>query len=139
MWRRRKKSAEGRLTSELQFHVEQLIQDYIAAGMEPLEARRRARMEFGGIEQIKEECRDVRSLRRLRDLAQDLRYALRMLRRSPAFLAVATLSLALGIGANTAIFTLIDAVMLRSMPVQQPERLVELQRTQRGKASRFSY
>src|SRR4051794_6243997 len=119
--------------------MEQLTRDYVGAGMEPGEARRRALLEFGGVEQIKEDCRDVRGLRWFRDLAQDLRYALRTLRRSPVFLAVATLSLALGIGANAAIFSLIDAILLRSMPVQEPLRLVEIQRLREGQPQNLSY
>jgi predicted permease len=93
---------------------------------------RRARLAFGGIEQVKEECRDARGVRWLEDLWMDLRYAFRTLRRSPVFLAVAVLSLALGIGANSAIFSLIDAVMLRTMPVQEPERLVQFEMIRNG-------
>jgi len=95
--------------------------------MKPAEAQRLARLEFGCIEQVKKECRDVRG-RWLEDIGQDLRYAARTLGRSPGFLVVSVLSLALGIGANTAIFSLIDAVMLRSLPVQDPERLVQITR-----------
>ena len=90
------------------------------------EARRRARLEFGGIEQVKEDCRDARGTRWLDEIAQDLRYGLRMLRRSPAFTLVAVASLALGIGANSAIFALVDGVLLKSLPVREPERLVLL-------------
>ena len=84
-------------------------------------------MEFGGLEQIKEECRDVRG-RWFEDLGKDLHYAARTLRRSPGFLLVSVMSLALGIGANTAIFSLIDAVMLRPLPVREPQRLVQITR-----------
>jgi predicted permease len=138
MWFRGKK-ADSELNAELRYHMERLVRDFVAAGMEPAEARRLARLEFGGIEQVKEECRDVRG-RWLQDIAQDLRYAARTLGRSPGFLVVSVLSLALGIGANTAIFSLIDAVMLRSLPVQDPQRLVQITRFRpNGKPGVVSY
>jgi predicted permease len=138
MWFRGKK-ADSELNAELRYHIERLVRDFAAAGMEPAEAQRLARLEFGGIEQVKEECRDARG-RWLQDIGQDLRYAARTLARSPGFLVVSVLSLALGIGANTAIFSLIDAVMLRSLPVQDPQRLVEITRFRpNGKPGVVSY
>src|ERR1051326_4499263 len=138
MWWRRK-SVEQRLDKELRDHFERLVRDFIAEGLAPAEARRRARLEFGGVDQVKEECRDVRG-RWLADFTQDLRYAARTFIRSPGFLAVSVLSLALGIGANTAIFSLIDALMLRSLPVQDPGRLVQIARLQpNGKLLNVSY
>src|SRR5260370_31189993 len=131
MWFRRKNRDRlgglSHLSVELRYHFERLVRESIAAGVPPAEARRRARLEFGGVEQIKEECLDIRG-RWLEDLAKDLRYTARTLRRSPAFLMVSVASLALGIGANTAIFSLIDAVMLRSLPVKEPGRLVQIPR-----------
>jgi predicted permease len=126
MWFR-KKTEDDRLDKELRYHFEKLVRDSIAEGMDPAEARRLAQLEFGGMEQIKEECRDVKG-RWLDDLGKDLRYAIRTLRRSPGFLAVAVLSLALGVGANTAIFSLINAVMLQTLPVKDPSTLVHLTR-----------
>ncbi|HZU28926.1 MAG TPA: ABC transporter permease [Bryobacteraceae bacterium] len=127
-WRRRGRAAEdARMSAELRYHFEQLVREAVAAGMSAQQARRHARLEFGGLDQIEEECRDARG-RWLADFVRDLRYAARSLGRSPAFLAASVLLLALGIGANTAIFTLIDAVMLRMLPVEHPERLVHITR-----------
>src|SRR5713226_2579362 len=110
---------DPRLGDEVRFHRDRLIEDYMASGMDRTEAERRAFLEFGNVAQIEEACRDVRG-RWLEDLARDLRYTLQTLRRNPGFSAVAVLSFALGIGANVAIFTLINAVMLRTLPVKEP-------------------
>jgi predicted permease len=112
---------------EIQFHRDRLIEDYIAGGLSRAEAERRALLEFGGVPQIVEAVRDVRG-RWLEDFAKDLRYASRTLLRSPGFSAVAVLLLALAIGANAAIFSMINAVMLKTLPVREPERLVQIAR-----------
>jgi predicted permease len=128
----RKRRLERQLESEIGFHIDSLARDYVAHGMDPREARRRARIEFGGVAQVKEDLRDVHRARWLADLRQDLAYAARTLRRSPGFLACAILTLGLGIGANTAIFSLIDAAMVRPMPVREPDRLVQITRLAEG-------
>jgi hypothetical protein len=117
---------ERELDDELQFHLAQQVEKEIQAGLPPAEARRRAQIALGGLEQTKDECREARGTAALETTVQDIRYALRVLGKSPAFTSVAVLSLALGIGANTAIFTLMDALMLRSLPVKAPDQLYRL-------------
>jgi putative ABC transport system permease protein len=119
--------ADRQLDSELRFHVEQQIADYIADGVAPDEARRRARREFGGIDQVKEEVHDAERGHFLETLVQDARYAVRMLRKDAAFTAIAVVTLALGIGANTAIFSLINGVLLQALPFRNPSRLVGIE------------
>ncbi len=111
------------IADELEFHVARYVDDLERRGLPPAEARRRARAELGSVDARRDECRQQLGLRLLDELRGDTRYALRLFRRSPGFAAVAILSLGLGIGANTAIFSLVDAVLLETLPVSRPQRL----------------
>src|ERR1700722_6587389 len=115
---------ERNLDKEIQFHVESQVADKVRSGISEIEARRLTRLEFGGSEQIKEDCRQSRGTMWLESLVQDVRFGLRQLRKSPGFTFIAILSLMLGIGANTAIFTLLNAILLRPLPVQKPSELL---------------
>ena len=115
---------EGDLDRELQYHIDRRMTDLIHSGLPESEARRRAALELGGATQVREEVRDIWLTRWLRDFVYDLRFSARSFLRSPSFTATAVLSLALGIGATTALYSLIDQVVLHALPVDHPERLV---------------
>src|SRR5262245_20573565 len=122
----RRSRVEDELDAELRFHVDRLAEAGLARGLTPDEATRAALLEIGGIERRKEECRDTRGIAWIENPIRDLRHAARVLRRSPGFTCVAILSLALGVGANTAIFRLLDAIRLRSLPVADPHELANV-------------
>jgi putative ABC transport system permease protein len=122
----RKRALDAQLDSELRFHIEKLANDNIAAGMTPEEARRQAVLEFGGREQIKEEVRDVYGIRLLDTTVANLKSAFRFIRKSPTFSATVILTLALGIGANSAVFSAIDAILLKPLPFPDADQLMRV-------------
>ena len=122
----RKRALDAQLDSELHFHIEKLVNDYIAEGMGPEEARRQAVVEFGGREQIKEELRDVYRVRVIESTLANFKSAFRFIRKSPSFSLAVILTLALGIGANSAVFSAIDAILLRPLPFPNGDQLMRL-------------
>ena len=123
----RRSTVEEELDDELHFHQERQIDKYMRSGMSRDAALRQVRLDFGGLAQIKEDCRNARGISFLDSTGHDLRFGVRTLAKAPAFTAIIIVTLALGVGANTAIFTLVNAVMLRALPVRDPQQLVVLQ------------
>ena len=126
--------ADAALDDDIQEHLDLLTRDYIQRGLSSRDAQAAARRAFGRVDQMKETYRDQLGIPAIETFLQDLRYAARMLRRDPAFATVAIISLAIGIGASTAAFSVFNAVMLRPLPVSDPDRLVLLQPQRRGDA-----
>jgi predicted permease len=132
---------EARLREELEHHLAMQTAENVRAGLPPIEARRQALLKFGAIESVKESYRDEKGLPVLDMLLQDLRYTLRQWRKAPVFTVTATLSLAMGIGANAAVFAVIERVLMRPLPVSNPQELVFVadQRIAEERSPRFSY
>ena len=119
----RRRKAGAQLEDELRFHLDQLVEENIAAGMPPNDARMSALQQLGGAARFQEECRDMRHVNFIDDFLRDLAYTGRNLRRSPGFAALAILIMAIGIGANTAVFSIVDAVVLQPLTYRESERL----------------
>jgi macrolide transport system ATP-binding/permease protein len=137
----RRTAVNQEIDEELQFHLRQQVEKYLQAGFTREQASQRARLELGGLTQITENCMEARGVSFVEHIGQDVRYAMRMFGRTPGFTAVIVVTLALGIGANTAVFSLINAVLLKMLPVKDPEQLVTLSKIQpvSGANDYFSY
>ena len=134
-----KRASDAQMNSELRFHLDELTDEYIAAGMPPEEARRRALLEFGGREQVKEDVRDVYRIRVLDATFANLKSAFRFIRKSPTFSATVILTLALAIGANSAVFSAIDAILLRPLPFPDADALMRVDQYNPKTSSPFHF
>ncbi len=128
-----RRNVESELEAELRFHLDQLVEENTARGLRPEEARSLALLKVGGITQFQEECRDMRRVNYIDDLSRDLRYAVRNLHRNPGFAALAVLIMALGMGANTAVFSVVNAVLLKPLSYRDPDRIVTLSNLSRSR------
>src|SRR5436305_5555140 len=131
---------EDELDEELQFHIDMETRKNLATGMRPVEARRKVNVQFGGLEQVKEECRDMRGLQFIETISQDVRYALSGFRRTPGFVLAVVATVALGLGLNTALFTIFNAYVLQPLRVSDPYRLYQFTWANRNQEGhRFSW
>src|SRR5215510_2475332 len=135
----RRRDVERDLDEEIRFHLDRSIEQHMDRGMPPEAARYAALRAMEGVEQKKEECRDMRRTRGFENFLHDIRYACRTVARAPGFTAVAVITLALGIGANTAIFRVLDAIVLQPLPVRDPENLVVVRSFQGKQTVWFGY
>lgn len=135
----RRERTENEMDDELRFHFENVVDGYVRQGLTPDTARRRAQLEIGGVDQIKEECRDARGLALIENLARDIGYAWRGLWREKAFTLAATVAIALGVGANTALFTLLYGLVLRPLPVKDPATIRNIYMETQGSGNRNFY
>jgi predicted permease len=132
-------AVESELDEELRAHLQNEVEKYVASGMPQEEAARRARLALGGLEQIKEQCREARGIGLIHSTVQDIRYALRVRRKSPGFTAVSLLTIAMGIAANVSVFSFVDALFLRRVPAKDPARLVRILSPENDGGGLFSY
>jgi hypothetical protein len=144
LWRRllfyaQRDRFDRELEEEMRFHLEMKVEENLAEGTSPVEARNAAQRQFGNQTLLREVSRDMWSFRFLETLAQDLRYALRMLRKNPGLALLAVLVMGIGIGANTAVFSVVNAVLLRPLAYRTADRIVTLSTSGRKDASRTSY
>jgi len=123
---RRRWQMEDELDAELRFHFDRLVGDYLASGLSERDARQRARAEFGGVEAVRDACRDARGTRWVHDVLQDVRFSARLLAKDRGFTIVAVLALALGIGMNNAMFTIVNALCLHGLPIDDADRVVDI-------------
>src|SRR4051794_12930866 len=120
---------EDGLSEELRFHLDEYTADLVRSGVPPQQAARRARLEFGSVEMVKDDCRRTRGLRIVDEVLQDLRYAVRVMRRAPGFAVTALATIALCLGANVSIFAVVHAILLRPLPFPAADRLVRIYNT----------
>jgi predicted permease len=136
---RRRGTLERQLDAELRYHVDRLTQDFMAEGLPEAEARRRARLEFGGLDQVKEDCRDARGTRWAHDALQDLTFSVRLLAKDRLFTAAAVLALGLGIGVNNMLFTIVDALCIRGLSIPRVDRMVYIESREAGRSRGLSF
>lgn len=135
----RRSRTENEMDVELRFHIEAFAEDLVRSGVSHEQALRRGRIEFGGVERAKEECRQARGVNFIHSILQDLRYGLRMLGKNPGLTFLAVLTTSLGIAANVAVFSIVDALFLSSVPAKTPERLVRILAPENDGEGYFSF